>query len=196
MSEKSFFTLPSFLPFYFFTFLPFTLPFCQRLRQFGHCTFLCADESTNLDSEVVCLLDALAREDRSREGACERVAGTHCVSNLHLWCLLIALYTVWSKDIASVGATCQHNHLQVVALHDEAAFLFNVQARIAKEAADDDQLLIVNLQDVAVTEPVLNGVLVVEGAAQVDVGDLQSVLWCSLKEPHDGLARLLAALCQ
>lgn len=128
------------------------------------------------------LFNALAREDSSREGTGEGVASTYRVSNLDLRRRHEALKVVRSKDIAAVGTTGQYDHLEVITLHDKPAFLLDVETRIAKEAADDDEFLIVNLEDVAMTEAILNGVLVVEVATEVDVEDLQAVFRCSLDE--------------
>ena len=165
-------------------------------RQLRHGAFLGAYIGADLYRQRVSLLNGLAREYRRRERTRERVTGTHGVGNLHLRCWLVALEIVRSENITAVGATGEHDHAQVVAMQYYAALLLDVKARIAKETAKDHEFLVVDLQDVAMANAILYGLLIVEIATEVDVENLQAILWRGVNEAHDGLLRLLTALRQ
>ncbi len=82
----------------------------------------------------------------------------------------------------------------MVAVHDDAALLLHIEAGIVKHAANHHQLLVVDLQHVAVAQVGLNNLLAIEVATQVDVEDAQAVGRTSGDELLNGLFRLLTTL--
>ena len=167
----------------------------QLLGQFGHGTGLSADKGTDLNSKLVGFLDRHTGKDGRGKRACEAVAGTYRVVHFHLGCRLIALHA-GRKDVAAVGATGEHEHLQVVLAEDEIALVLDVETGVAEETTDGDKFLIVDLQDVASFETLLYDLLGVEVLAQVDVEDLQTAHRRGVEEAVDRVARDLVALSQ
>ena len=101
----------------------------QALWQLRHGTRLSADKGTDLNSELVGFLNRHSGKDGRGKGACEAVAGTYRVVHFHLGCRLEALHA-GRKDVAAVGATGEHEHLQVVLAEDE---IRSEERRVGKE---------------------------------------------------------------
>ena len=156
----------------------------QCVRVFGHSTILCADIGTDLYSYAVSSLQRFAVEDGCAERARERVASTYRVSNGHLRRLLERRQTR-RKDVRTIGATRQNQHLQLIFCQHLLADATHIQIVIAIHALDDNQFFIVNLQDVAALQRLLNDILGIELLAQIDIENLQAVLWRVVKELAD-----------
>ena len=132
------------------------------------------------------LRHGLAVEDAAHEGAGEGVASAYGVGHLDLWRFLEGDMT-GSENVGAVGAAGEHEHVEIVLAQDEPTLVLNVETGIAKHTADEHQLLVVNLQDVATLERLTQNLLRIELLAQVDIKDLQAVSGCGVKELLDGL---------
>lgn len=160
----------------------------QFQRQFRHGTLLCADIGTDVNGNLMSLLNGLSGEQRGRESTGKGVAGSDGVGNLNLRRRLETSETVLSKDIAAVSSACQHHHLKMVSAHDDTAFFLYVETGVIEHAANGNELLIVDLKDIGMSDALPEHLLVVEVAAEVDVENLQTVLRRRLKDLIDCLA--------
>lgn len=167
----------------------------QVLWYFGHGAGLGADVGTDLNGKFVSFRDRHSRENCRGERSCEAVASPHCIGNFYLRSRLETLQSR-CEDVAAVGATSKHEHLQIVFAQDKIALVFDVESRIAEETADSDEFLVVDLEDVAGTQRFLDNLLGVEILPQIDVENLQAVHWRGGQEVVDGIVRGGVALGQ
>ena len=156
------------------------------LWYFGHGSGLGADVGTDLNGKFVGFLHGHSREDCRGERSCETVACPHCIGHFYLWSRLETLQSRL-ENVAAIGATSKHEHLQVVFAQNKIALVFDVESRIAEETADGDKFLIVDLEDVAGTQRLLDNLLSVEILPQIDVENLQAVHWRGGQEVVDGI---------
>ena len=138
---------------------------------------------------------ALALQDASAESTREAIACTNGIGNLYLWSLL-ERNLAWGEDVTSVHAASQHEHIKTILAENQPALILNVQTRIAEEATDGNQLLIVDLQDIATLQALTDNILVVEVLTEVDVEYLQAITRCMVEEVVNHLAAHLTALSQ
>ena len=110
-----------------------------------------ADVGTDLYGQAVGIGKGHTGEYGGGKATSETVACANGVDHIHVGRRLEALLCR-GKDVAAIGATSEDEHLQVVLAKDEPAFVLHVKARIVEETADGDELLVVDLQDVALTE--------------------------------------------
>ena len=148
-----------------------------------------------LDGQLVCLGDGHARENGCGKGGGERIAGPHGVGHFDTRRGLEAL-GAGGEDVAAVGAAGEHQHVEVVLAEDEPALVLDVEPRIAEHAADGDEFLVVDLENVAAAQGVADDLARVEVLPQVDVEDLETVHRRGVEKLHDGVARGLVALGQ
>ena len=139
--------------------------------------------------------DGLASQDCGTEGARERVTGADGIGHFNLGGLLEG-HLAAGEDIGAVGATGEHEHVEVILAQDQPALVLDVQSGIAEHATDGHQFLIVDLENVATAHRLLDNLLVVELLAQVDVKDLHAVAGRGVEEPLDVLSRDDVALSQ
>ena len=167
----------------------------KLLGQLWHGSRLRTNVGTHLNGELMGLLQRHPCENGGSEGAGKAVAGSHRVGHFHLRCGLKTLYS-GCKDIAAISAAGEHKHLEVILAEDEIALVLNVKTGIAKETSDSDELLIVDLQDIASFEALPDDLLGVEVLPQIDVENLQTTLGGGVEKAMDGVARRLIALGQ
>ena len=123
----------------------------------------------------MCLLNALTLQDAGTECTGEAIAGTNGISNLYLWSLLERLHTR-SEDIAAVDTAGQHEHIEIILAENQPALVLDIQTWITEETADGNQLLIVNLQNIAALQTLGNHLRSIEVLTEIDVEDLQAIL--------------------
>ena len=150
---------------------------------------------TYLYCQLVSLGNALALQDAGTESTCEAIACSYCIGNLYLRSFLERL-EAWSKDIAAVHTTGEHEHVEIVLTEDEPALVLDVKTRITEETTYGNQFLIVDLQDITTLQTLTDHLLGIEVLTQVDVENLQAVLGSIVEELIDRLAAYLVALSQ
>ena len=133
----------------------------------------------------MCFSDGFARQDGSRESACKRVAGSNGVGNLHLGCFLKTFQT-FRKHVATIRSAGQYDHVEVVFAENQPAFVLNIKTWIAKKTTDGNEFFIVNFQNVASFERLLDNLFGVEVATQVDVENLQTVFRSGIEKLPNG----------
>ena len=84
----------------------------------------------------------------------------------------------------------------MIVLHDLLTGLTHIETVVAEHTVHNHQLLVVDLQDIADAERILEHLLRIELLAEVDVTDAQTVVRCSIEELTDILTRDDVALCQ
>ena len=169
----------------------------KLLWQDRHGSILCTDECRNLYCQFMCLSDALALQDACHESACEGIASAHCISYFHLRCLYKRNFAR-GEHITAVYTAGKDEHLQIVLAQEEPAFVLQVDARIAEDAAYGNQFLVVNLENVASFDALGDNILIIESLAEIDVEDFEDsfALRHVVEEAIDGVARNLVALSQ
>ena len=137
----------------------------------------------------MCLSDALALQDACHESACEGIAGTHCISHFHLRSLYKRNFAR-GEHITAVYAAGKDEHLQIVLAQEEPAFILQVDARIAEDAAYGDQFLVVDLEDVASLDALGDNFLGIESLTEIDIEDFEDSFFLRhvIEEAVDGVA--------
>ncbi len=102
------------------------------------------------------------------------------------------------ENITAVHPAGQDQHLQIILAQQDPALVLQVNAGIAKHAANGNQFLIVNLQHVATLHRLAEHFLGIEVLAEVDVEYLQLAFTVrhGIKKTVDGFAGHHAALSQ
>ena len=179
----------------------------EFLGEDGHSTVLRADEGADLDGALVSLTDAATLEDAGYEATGEGVAGADGVGNLNHGGGHEA-YLAGSIDVGAVGAAGEDEHLEVPLGEEHPALVFAGDALQTVDLGDELEFLVVDLEDVALTEVLLDDLLAVEVLTDVDVEDLEAGhaaggaadgaghLGHRSKELADGLAANFAALSE
>ena len=90
---------------------------------------------TYLYCQLVSLGNALALQDAGTESTSEAVACSYSIGNFYLRSFLERL-EAWSKDIAAVHTTGEHEHVEIVLTEDEPALVLDVKTWITEETAD------------------------------------------------------------
>ena len=140
-------------------------------------------------------LNALALQDACYESACEGIASAHRISYLHLRCL-DKRDLARGEYIAAVYTAGKDKHLQIVLAQEELAFVLQVDARIAEDAAYGNQFLIVDLEDVASLDALGDNLLGIEALTEIDIEDFEDSFFLRhvVEEAVDGVAGNLVAL--
>lgn len=89
---------------------------------------------TYLYCQLVSLGNALALQNAGTESTCKAVACSYSIGNFYLWSFLERL-EAWSKDIAAVHTTGEHEHVEIVLTEDEPALVLDVKTGITEETA-------------------------------------------------------------
>ena len=139
--------------------------------------------------------DGFSREEGANERTGKGVACAYGIRHLHLGGVQ-ERHAAFVEDIAAVYAAGEDEHLEVVFLDEETAFLLQGQAGQVEQPGHHHQLFVVDFQDVATAERGLQHFLVVEVLAQVDVEHLEAILGHGVQEQADALPRDGAALGQ
>ena len=109
-------------------------------------------------------------EDACDEGGGEGVASADGVGHLHFRSGLEG-YVSGSEDIAAVDAAGEDEHPEIVLTEQNPALVLKIYSGVAEHTADRDELLVVDLEDIAALHGVAEDVLVVESLPEVDVED-------------------------
>ena len=98
--------------------------------------------------------------------------------------------------VAAVYTAGKDEHLQIVLAQEEPAFVLQVDARIAEDAAYGNQFLIIDLEDVASLDALGDNFLIIESLTEIDVEDFEDsfFLWHVIEEAVDGVTGNLVAL--
>lgn len=80
------------------------------------------------------------------------------------------------KDIAAVHTAGQYEHIEIVLAENQPALVLDIQTWITEEAADGNQLLIVDLQHIAALQALGNHLSSIEVLTKIDVENLQTIL--------------------
>ena len=123
----------------------------EALGQRGHSAVLCADEGTDLNSQLVGFGNGLATEDSCTETTGEGITCTYRVGNSYLWCWLERLL-VGCKYIATVRATSEDEDVELVGVNEVMTLLFEVETTQIEHTFDNYQFLIVDFQNIAFLE--------------------------------------------
>ena len=160
-----------------------------------HRTLLGADIRAYPYRQLMCLENGVPCKHRSGKGTCEAVTRAYRICDFHLGRLQEALIAP-RKDVTPVHTTSEDDQLQVVVLKQAAASLLNSHGGESEELGDDVQLLVVNLQNVAGKQAVVNEFFRIELLTKVDIEDPQAVLGSMPQEFPDGVAAYFATLSQ
>ena len=115
-------------------------------------------------------------QDLAGEGAGEGIAGSDGVGHLDMRGQQSGGLAVLGDDGAEGRAAGQDGVLQIEAIHEPLAGLFVVALRNGEHLTHHDELVVVDLEDVGVSQQLLDQLLGVEVGAQVDVEELQRAL--------------------
>ena len=145
----------------------------------------------------MCLSDALALQDACHECTCEGIASAHRISHFYLRSLNKRNFSR-GEYVAAVYTAGKDEHLQIILAQKEPAFILQVDARIAKDAAYGNQFLIVDFEDVASFDALGDNFLGIESLTEIDVEDFEDSFFLRhvVEEAVDGGAGNRVALSQ
>ena len=145
----------------------------------------------------MCLSDALSLQDACHECTCEGIASAHRISHFYLRSLYKRNFAR-GEYIAAVYTAGKDKHLQIVLAQEEPAFVLQVDARIAEDAAYGNQFLIVDLEDVASLDALGDNLLGIEALTEIDIEDFEDSFFLRhvVEEAVDGVAGNLVTLSQ
>ena len=145
--------------------------------------------------QTMCLSQWAAVENGGDEGTRERVARTDRVDHLHAWGVDVR-FAGGGEDGAIISPRSENEVAEVVQGHKATAKVVQRVGLEIEEAAQQVELLVVNLEDVAMAQGGRDQFAGVVMLAEVDVVDAQSPLRYVREERLDGDTRLLGALSQ
>ena len=102
----------------------------------------------------------------------------------------------WSKDIASVHATSQDQHFQVILGEQNPAFILQVNTRVTEHTAHCNQLFIIYLQHITFLERIAKHFFRIKTLTKVNVKHFQCIFRHGIQELIDCFSGNHASLCQ